>query len=60
MLVRTLTLASALACLGGILMASQSPTPSLMLGPSTAFLGLTGLGLLTLRSEGHRRGAHGG
>jgi hypothetical protein len=57
MLVRTLTLVSAMACLGGLLMAVASPTPSLLMGPAAAFLGLTGLGLLTLRSENHRHAA---
>lgn len=51
MLVRTLTLVSAMASLGGLLMALASPTPSLLVGPPLAFLGLAGLGLLTLRSE---------
>ena len=59
MLVRTLTLVSAIACLGGPLMALASPTPSLLLGPSAAFLGLAGLGVLTLRSENHRHAARG-
>ena len=54
MLIRSLVIVASLACLAGLLLAAQNPPFGLSNGPYCSLVGIAGLGLATLRSEGQR------
>ena len=56
MLFRSITTALAVACLAGLLFAAHSTAMGLGEEQTFSLVGLAGLGAITLRSEGRRRG----